>query len=83
MKRHHNLKIETQYLHDIIYDVKQFEIRKNDRCFQVGDHVCVSDGERYANLVIKYITDYEQKDGYIVFGFYHIGGGLVGSANGR
>lgn len=79
----HNLKIEPQYLHDIIYDVKQFEIRKNDRDFKVGDRVRVDDGERYANLVIKYISDYAQQDGYIVFGFHHIGGGLVEALYGR
>lgn len=73
----HHLKINSEFLHDIIYDRKQFEIRKNDRNYQVGDRVRVSDGEYYADLLIKYVTDYAQRKGYVVFGFAHLGGGLV------
>ena len=75
----HQLKIQPEFLHDIIYDRKQFEIRKNDRNYQVGDRVRVSDGEYYADLLIKYVTDYAQRKGYVVFGFAHLGGGLVDS----
>ncbi|WP_406732712.1 DUF3850 domain-containing protein [Vibrio scophthalmi] len=73
----HDLKIEPQYLREIISGIKQFEIRKNDRNFQVGDWVRVCDGKYYANLLIKYISDYEQKEGYVVFGFTHVCGGVV------
>ena len=75
---HHNLKIETKYLLDIVKGRKQFEIRKNDRDYQVGDTVTVSNGLCCAILRIKYITDYAQQDGYVVFGFYHLAGGRHG-----
>ena len=74
-----HLKINSKFLHVIIYDRKQFEIRKNDRNYQVGDRVRVSDGEYYADLLIKYVTDYAQRKDYVVFGFVHLGGGMVNS----
>ena len=36
---HHILKIKQQYLIHIIEGVKTFEIRKNDRDYQVGDTI--------------------------------------------
>ncbi len=80
MARHH-LKIEHKFLCDILSNKKQFEIRKNDRNYKVGDRVRVSDGEYYADLLIKYITDYAQQEGYVVFGFVHIAGGQVNEYN--
>lgn len=55
---------------------KKFEIRYNDRNFEVGDLVnyTVIDNdemnEQVKNYIYKitYVTDYEQKDGYVVFG---------------
>lgn len=75
IKIHHKLKIERNYHHDIIQGRKTFEIRKNDRGFGIGDVVLL---RRYENnqytgdntlVEITYITDYEQKEGYVVFGF--------------
>ena len=33
----HELKIKPQYFWDIDCDIKTFEVRKNDRNFEVGD----------------------------------------------
>lgn len=37
MKRKHDLKIKTKYLNDIWSGSKTFELRKNDRGFNIGD----------------------------------------------
>jgi ASC-1-like (ASCH) protein len=73
----HELKIKKEYFEEILLNNKNFEIRFNDRDFQIGDDVLlreISDsGAIYTgrNLAIRitYITDYEQKEGYVVFGF--------------
>ncbi|MEZ9776658.1 DUF3850 domain-containing protein [Vibrio sp. 10N.261.54.A5] len=72
----HNVKIKSEYLNSIIDGKKTFEIRKNDRGYRLGDRVRMSDGERYLIVRIKYISDYEQKENYIVFAFDWIQGGL-------
>ena len=75
----HELKIKEEYACAKFYGKKLFEIRKNDRCFNVGDIVrykviCNEGKEPIYKLIeeklfeITYITDYEQKPGFIVFG---------------
>jgi len=78
MVKLHTLKIKPEFIEDKLSGMKQFEIRKNDRNFEVGDIIkYIADGEvnsieraMLENKIyeIIYITDYEQKDGYIVFG---------------
>lgn len=71
----HNLKIRYEYMQAKLDGVKPFEIRKNDRNYQEGDLVryTVIDNEKLNEVVkdkiytITYITNYEQKDGYVVF----------------
>ena len=45
----HRLKTLPQYYQPIIEERKPFEIRKNDRNFQIGDEVILNewDGEKY------------------------------------
>ncbi|QHJ76634.1 MAG: hypothetical protein [Bacteriophage sp.] len=89
----HELKLDKFYFDDVKSGLKTFEIRKNDRDYQVGDLLSLSrfeDGKYlktktglYSNkenslkavslneadtilMVVNYITDYEQKDGYVV-----------------
>ncbi|WPC19449.1 DUF3850 domain-containing protein [Pediococcus inopinatus] len=70
------LKILPEYFAAQLIGTKNFEIRKNDRDYKVGDYVCLSewdkDEEEYTGrsilTVITYITDYKQRDGYVVFG---------------
>lgn len=88
----HELKLIEQYAKAKKDGIKPFEIRNNDRNFEVGDLVKYKIVESYiepypphrslirdsqkSDLVsyfenrvfkIRYITDYEQKDGYVVF----------------
>lgn len=66
----HDLKIEEQYYLDIIHNDKRFEIRRNDRDYQVGDTFQLNCGDKPAiKGEITYITDYNQKEGWVVFGF--------------
>lgn len=74
----HELKIAPCYYEEDIACRKTFEIRKNDRDFQVGDRVLLQeylDGEytgRSVMFKITYLTDYEQKEGYCVFSMYPV-----------
>lgn len=71
----HGLKIKKEFALAKLAMLKPFEIRKNDRGFEVGDFVkysCPEDPELDEKLskklfIILYVTDYEQKDGYVVF----------------
>ncbi|MBC2164642.1 DUF3850 domain-containing protein [Listeria booriae] len=72
----HALKIYPEYFQSIWDRKKMFEIRKNDRGYQVGDFVVLSEYNsetglytgRAVSAYISYMTDYMQKDGYVVFG---------------
>jgi len=76
----HDLKIEEKYFKEVLSGNKTFEIRKNDRDFRVGELVELSEVIQpsiynepcYTGRVlfkeITYITDFNQKDGYVVFG---------------
>ena len=72
----HELKIKSKYFRAVVSGEKKFEIRKNDRNFHVGDTVTLCEVDEGLNrtgrniaVIISYMTDYEQKEGYIVFGF--------------
>lgn len=71
----HDLKIMPQYLWAVKTGIKGFEIRKNDREFQVGDILRLreyKDGQYTGRLVlgrITFITSFEQKDDYVVLNF--------------
>lgn len=72
----HNLKILPEYFEAVTEGIKTFEIRKNDRDFKVGDLLKLreydTDLEDYTGSYtfreIVYMTNYEQKDGYVVLG---------------
>lgn len=75
----HNLKIDKQFFVDILDDLKTFEIRYNDRNFQVGDFITLEEiteereyTGRKVSGIITYMTDYQQQEGYIVFSFIKI-----------
>ncbi len=81
MKRHY-LRILPEYYRAVDSGAKTFEIRKNDRDFKVGDIITLQefDNTEIADCiegytrnsvtgVITFITDYEQKEGYVVFSF--------------
>lgn len=70
----HELKIKPEYFAAVVNGEKTFEIRNNtDRNFQVGDTLILKswDGKFNGNFVertVSYITDFEQKPGYVVLG---------------
>lgn len=77
----HYLKINTKYLDRIISGQKTFEIRKNDRDYQVGDQLFLKESNpdceilnaRNVKAKIIYTSTFQQKEGYIVLGI-DIGG---------
>ena len=74
-KKIHIIKILEPFFDAVTSGEKTFEIRKNDRDYQVGDTVemlekPVSNDNLTGRKVIAeitYITDYGQKDDYVVF----------------
>lgn len=76
----HELKVWPQYFKAIWCGDKTFEIRKNDRNFEERDEVVLKEfgpgewgGDDYTGREVEgfitYITDFEQKSGYVVFSF--------------
>lgn len=69
---HHVLKIDPEYAMQKALGNKPFEVRRNDRNFKVGDKIqYVSSHDNYrfrCKYKITYITNYEQKPGFVVFG---------------
>ncbi len=72
----HNLKIKPQYFKDVVSGDKTFEVRKNDRDFEVGDVIFLGEYEngRYTGITayakITYILDDPEycKEGYAILG---------------
>ena len=85
----HTLKLESKFFVDVVRGLKSFEIRKNDRDFNVGDYIILKrydpkkgyvklDGDKLVStelggadsvkVKVTYLTDYAQKDNYVVMG---------------
>ncbi|EGS8256103.1 DUF3850 domain-containing protein [Enterococcus faecalis] len=70
----HELKILPEYFEAVVSGNKRFEIRKNDRNYKKGDILRLNeyqDGQYTGDVhvaEITYITDYAQRDGYVVLG---------------
>lgn len=75
----HEIKILPQYFADVHKGIKQFELRKDDRNYQVYDLVTLREwnGKEYTGnkmiVGIKYVLrdcpEYGLKDGYCIFGW--------------
>ena len=76
----YKLKILPEYYKAQIEGKKNFEIRKNDRGYQVGDWILLKEYNpeikkftgRKVTVEVTYITNYQQKDGYVVLGTKYI-----------
>ncbi len=72
----HYLKISPYYINEVIEGNKTFEVRKNDRNFQVGDVIILQEYhnskylERKISAKITYILDRFEgvQNGYVVLG---------------
>lgn len=66
------LKICPEFMEAQLNGLKNFEIRKNDRNFEVNDMLWLrewSNGEytgRNTSVSVTFITDYKQMPGYVV-----------------
>lgn len=72
----HDLKIAVPYYNAVKSGDKRFEIRYNDRGFQKGDTIklmaydgCILTQYEPICAVITYVTSYNQKENWCVFGF--------------
>ncbi len=75
----HDLKIAPEYFKDVVISKKKFELRKNDRDFQIGDIFVLRewDGREYTGnyfvgtigYVLKNCAKYGLMDGYCIFGW--------------
>lgn len=74
----HYLKIEKQPFEDVKSGIKQFEYRKDDRGFNVGDIICLEEIEKLANDEIEYTGRYIiKKISYILRGAYGVPEGFA------
>jgi hypothetical protein len=77
----HELKCQPQFFQAAWAGAKPFEIRKNDRKFSVHDEVCLQEYDlvtdtysgREIEGFIRYVTDFKQQKGYVVFSVDEIG----------
>ena len=76
----HELKISPKYFEDVDANKKRFELRKDDRDYQVGDLIALKEYENgeYTGREIKYlpivyilrdVPEYGLKEGYCILGF--------------
>lgn len=72
----HELKIAPEFFKAVCSGAKSFEIRRNDRDFKVDDMLLLQEykpnsGEYTGRTVcrrVTYLTDYAQKENYVVMG---------------
>lgn len=76
----HEIKTEKQYFERVMSSEKTFEIRRDDRGYQTGDVVVMNEVDRRNSATlretgrsvrvrIKYVSHYQQKEGWCVWGF--------------
>ena len=79
--KEHRVKIFPSYFEAQVNNSKNFEIRKNDRNYQVGDLLLLEEYDpttenytgREVHCLITYMTAFKQKPGYVVWGTRKLG----------
>ncbi|SDD27916.1 protein of unknown function [Paenibacillus sp. UNCCL117] len=74
--KEHRLKTWPEYFQAVVDGSKTFEIRENDRDYQVGDNLLLLEWdpkvEKYTGDLISrkvtYMTDFAQRPGFVVMG---------------
>ena len=77
---HHELKTLPCFFEAVLDGRKKFEVRYNgDRSFQAADTATLHEYDkaegytgRQAHVLITYVTAFQQKEDYVVFGFRQI-----------
>lgn len=75
----HYLKTWPEYFNDVVIGIKQFELRKNDRDFKVGDYLLLRDWnpdtKKYSGRqTVKAVTyilkggNFGLEDGFVIMG---------------
>lgn len=82
MSQVHNLKIWTQFFTDVKSGAKPFEVRKNDRDYEVGDTLILDEfdpnTEKYTGAWIPKLVTYKLddprfvKEGFVILGLQDI-----------
>ncbi|MBR3470283.1 MAG: DUF3850 domain-containing protein [Lachnospiraceae bacterium] len=77
--RRHEIKIKPKYYAAVIAGMKTFELRENDRDYQVGDEVKLMEWDedgytgRYYTITITYVLkdvpEYGLAEGFCIFGW--------------
>lgn len=76
----HIIKINPYAHGAVLNGTKTFEIRNNDRGYQKGDQVtmkcwdnnCYDTSKHDIHAIISYVSTYNQKDGWCVFGLKEV-----------
>ncbi len=71
----HNLRILKRFFEPVLAGTKKFEIRFDDRGYKKGDFIVMheysDEAPHYSGRTITkrigFITNYEQKEGFVVF----------------
>jgi len=74
--RTHKIKVWPEFYQATLRNAKLFEIRQNDRDYQVDDILILREYDPKTRLytgeqiirTITYVTDYAQQPGYVVMG---------------
>lgn len=79
----HKLKTEPKYYYQVTADIKNFEIRINDRDYQTGDQVQFEEwtqeygysGRKTRQITIDYVLKnvphFGLQEGYCIFGWHN------------
>lgn len=66
----HDIKIEASYIEAVLDGRKTFEVRFNDRGYNAGDTVVMTETEyprRKVMATIGYVTGFKQQENWVVF----------------